>query len=102
MKKRILVVPMIAALISCGHQTEYASYDDYPTFEQEWLEMNYSPKRTEFMLWAPTAEAVRVQLYAEGIGGEPVGTVDMKRRKNGCWKASTKQERHSSGPTVSG
>lgn len=92
MKKRILVVPMIAALISCGHQTEYASYDDYPTFEQEWLEMNYSPKRTEFMLWAPTAEAVRVQLYAEGIGGEPVGTVDMKRRKNGCWKATVKED----------
>ena len=92
MKKRILVVPMIAALISCGHQSEYASYDDYPTFEQEWLEMNYSPKRTEFMLWAPTAEAVRVQLYAEGIGGEPVGTVDMKRGKNGCWKATVKED----------
>ena len=92
MKKRMLVVPMLAALIGCGHQTEYASYEDYPTFEQEWVEMNYSPERTEFMLWAPTAEAVRVQLYAEGIGGEPLSAVDMKRGKNGCWKATVKED----------
>lgn len=38
-------------------------------------EMTWSPTATRFALWSPAADSVKVNIYAEGIGGKPLKTV---------------------------
>lgn len=51
----------------------------------------YSPERTDFALWAPTAEAARLCLYEKGSAyegaREPFETVEMFRAEKGVWRA---------------
>ena len=69
-----MTLPLIVTTIGCGETNRYESYSDYPSFSTEWEEMRYTPESTNFMLWAPTADAVKVNLFDEGIGGEPSGS----------------------------
>ena len=46
----------------------------------------YSPKRTEFRLWAPTASKVVLNLFREGLGGDRLDTIDMEPAENGTWR----------------
>ena len=44
-------------------------------------EVEYSPEKTTFQLFAPKdAKAVTLRIYAEGQGGKPLNTVEMKFR----------------------
>lgn len=51
----------------------------------------YSPERTVFSLWAPTAGAVRLNLYEKGSAQEgaetPFETLEMHREEKGVWRA---------------
>ena len=47
------------------------SFDRYPVYYGSDLELTYTPQRSVFTLWAPTADKVRLNLYASGEGGEP-------------------------------
>lgn len=46
---------------------------------------------TVFHLWAPTAEAVSLNLYSEGIGGVPMEVVALQRTSKGLWIYETNQ-----------
>lgn len=67
---------------------DYASFSDYPTPKGSLTEMTYSPERTEFKLWAPTASEVQLRLYENGTGGEAVQTKRMKRASDGTWRVT--------------
>lgn len=67
---------------------DYASFSDYPTPKGSLTEMTYSPERTEFKLWAPTASEVQLRLYENGSGGEAVQTKRMKRASDGTWRVT--------------
>lgn len=92
--KRLFLLTMLATtFISCKTaQKEYESFDDYPTFTQPWDEMTYSEKETRFMLWAPTAEEVNVQLYTDGLAGNAIQTIRMKEAGNGSWRTSVTED----------
>ena len=45
-----------------------------------------SPDGTTFALWAPTAEAVALNLYHNGHDGWPYASVPMERGARGVWK----------------
>lgn len=78
---------------------------DEPTFEAQYtyagsdLGATWSPAGTVFRLWAPTATAVRVRLYASGDPEAPdlleevAMTADARgtwlARKDGIWTGST-------------
>ena len=87
MNKSIFMLPLLALLSACSGNTkeEYASYEDYPTFKGEWKEMSYTPDETKFMLWAPTADSVRLSLYDEGVNSPSVYTSFLKESTNGQW-----------------
>ena len=52
----------------------------------------YGPDSTDFALWGPTAEGVKVRLYATGSDREPgaamLGTYKMQRGEKGVWRAT--------------
>lgn len=90
--KHLLTIPIIATTIACSNTNGYKSYEEYPSFQGEWTEMSYSPQSTSFMVWAPTAEAVKVNLFDEGIDSDVVSSVDMKKADNGKWEAEIKED----------
>lgn len=62
------------------------SYDKYPIYYGDDLELVYSPEQSVFTLWAPTADKARLNLYASGEGGEPEEQVNMDMSDDGTWR----------------
>lgn len=96
MKKQLLTaLTGVAVLLSvgCTKTKNFASYADYPTPAEHYLEMNYSPEKTDFALWAPTADEVRLSLYTEGLGGEAQEIYNLKEGKGGLWKCTVKGDK---------
>lgn len=60
--------------------------------QQTFNELQYTPASSTFTLNAPaTANRVVLKLYKEGLGGEPVKTVKMKRKgKENVWTTTVK------------
>lgn len=87
-----MTLPLIVTTIGCGETNKFESYADYPSFASDWTEMVYTPESTNFMLWAPTAEAVRVNIFDEGIGSQAVNSVKMSRGDNGQWTAEVDED----------
>ncbi len=72
--------------------TQYASYDEYPAYKGGDLGLTYTPKKSVFKLWAPTAEEVRIRLYTVGEGGEAIVLKNMKRRGQGVWAITFRED----------
>ena len=87
--KKILFTALLSAtlltLVGCAQKRSFASFEEYPTPEANYLEMTYSPEATLFQLWAPTASEVRLSLYAEGLGGEALEQHAMEPKRDGMW-----------------
>ena len=65
-----------------------AKYLSYPVYEGNDLELSINGKTASFRLWSPEAQAVKLRLYKNGRGGEPIETIDMNKAENGTWTAS--------------
>ena len=87
-----MTLPLIVTAIGCGETNKFESYADYPSFSSEWTEMVYTPQKTAFMLWAPTAEAVKVNIFNEGIDSQAISSVEMNRDDNGQWSAEIDED----------
>lgn len=92
--KHILTLPVMVAAIGCGNPSKYQSYADYPSFSTEWVEMEYTPQSTNFMLWAPTADAVKVNIYDNGLDSLPIRSVDMLKKDGGQWIVTVHEDLH--------
>ncbi len=64
----------------------------YPERSGGLTEMEYAPEATQFMLWAPTADEVRLMLYEAGEGGHAYETVSMVQDKEGTWKTKVEKD----------
>lgn len=62
------------------------SYDKYPCYNGNDLELVYTPEQSIFTLWAPTANRVRLNLYSSGEGGNAEEQIEMKKADNGTWR----------------
>ncbi len=60
--------------------------DRYPIYNGNDLGVHYWAEKTVFKIWAPTATAVKVNLYKAGDGGQAISTTLMKREKQGVWQ----------------
>ena len=52
----------------------------------------YKGNKTEFAVWAPSAEAAQLKLYKSASDQEAFMTVDMKLGKDGLWKAVVRED----------
>jgi len=91
MKNQLLLILLSTLLYSCTEiKTDFASYEAYPIPKGENLWLSYSKDYSEFKLWSPTANAVRLNLYAEGNGGKSITTHLMEHSANGVWRKQLK------------
>lgn len=82
----------LAFLLSCQSPKTYSSYEEYPLYEGDDMELVYSPQQTLFTLWAPTAAAARLNLYEAGEGGSPVRQIALRPADAGTWRATVKED----------
>lgn len=86
MKKHSVFILLISCVLSaCSSTPKYASFDEYPVYEGNDLELVYSAQASKFRVWAPTASEVKLLLYDNGNEGGAYQTVDMKRSEKGTW-----------------
>ena len=62
--------------------------DAYPVYSGDDLELKVDNAGTHFRLWSPGAEAVRLNLYTDGLTGEPYDVVEMNKEVSGTWTYS--------------
>ena len=89
--KKILTGVAVAAmvtLVACDDEVKKESDDNIPTTPIE--EMCYTPEKTSFELWAPTAENAVVRLYN---GDTMAEEVTMQRGDNGLWNADVEGDK---------
>ena len=54
----------------------------------------YTKQSTQFRLWAPTADSVRICFYATGDGSEAVEVQDMQADEGGTWVYTKEGDLH--------
>ena len=90
MMKKINILLMNAmaaiALASC------ASDNTLPVPEAPLEECVYMGEKTEFAVWAPTAQAAQLKLYRSASDEAAFKTLDMKKSKDGLWKVVVKED----------
>lgn len=68
------------------------SFDKYPAYYGDDLEIVYTPEQSAFTLWAPSADEVRLNLYSAGDGGDPVEQLTMNKSDEGTWRISVDRD----------
>lgn len=68
------------------------SFDKYPCYYGDDLELVYTPEQSVFTLWAPTADQVRLNLYPSGEGGNPDEEIEMNKADNGTWRMNVDRD----------
>lgn len=66
---------------------QVTAFDQYPNYSGSDLGLTYSPAKSFFRIWAPTAEKAELLLYQEGLGGEPISRINLDKAEQGTWKA---------------
>ncbi|MBS1525447.1 MAG: type I pullulanase [Bacteroidetes bacterium] len=62
------------------------SYDNYPVYTGNDLGVHYFHGKTVFKIWAPTASAVKLRLYAADNGGKALHTIRLFKANKGTWQ----------------
>lgn len=68
------------------------SFDKYPGYYGNDLELVYKPEQSVFTLWAPTASKARLNLYTAGEGGEPEEQIEMNPADDGTWRINVDRD----------
>ncbi len=79
-------------LSACITTPKYASFDDYPVYEGNDLELTYSAQSSKFRVWTPTATKVKILLYDNGNEGGAYKTLDMSRSEKGTWTLKVNED----------
>jgi len=81
-----MLIGLITQLFSAKAQKD--DFSDYPVYDGNDLGLVYSPKFSQFKIWAPTATDAELILYKESEGGTATNRVVMKKGDKGVWSAS--------------
>ena len=63
-------------------------YSRYPTYVGPDLGLTWRDGQATLRVWAPTADVLRLRLYAAGTGGTASATVAMQKTQGGTWTHS--------------
>ena len=79
------LILLIGMMISCNQQPSFdaADYDSYPVYNGNDLGVAWTPEKTTFRIYAPTAEEAKVMIYNDGLGGNAVQEKTFNKGRNG-------------------
>ena len=60
-------------------------FDLYPSFEGNDLGLQFSPQQSVFKMWSPQAEAVRLNIYDQGLGANLISEHPFQKDEQGTW-----------------
>ena len=87
MNKVIMFFSLAALIQACeGPVTSETAYENYPAPFDENLWPDYNEDYTEFNIWSPTADDVRINLYLNGDEGLPFEQHMMRKENRGIWR----------------
>jgi len=92
--KKILFMAMLAGVLAgcSAKKATYGEFNDYPVKKGALDEMRYTPKKTQFSLWSPAADAVYVNIYANEETAEATDRLPMERQHDGTWKRTVERD----------
>ncbi len=71
---------------------EYHSFNEYPAYLADDLGLSYTPNRSVFRIWAPTATEALIHFYQNALNGKPLRTEAMQRGPQGSWSAISNED----------
>ncbi|TGE27595.1 type I pullulanase [Hymenobacter metallicola] len=86
--KFLLLLSFLSVATACTVVPKGAKIPDfaaYPTYTGSDLGLTFVRGQARLRVWAPTAEALQLKLYAEGTGGAPVASYAMEKSTGGTW-----------------
>jgi pullulanase len=63
----------------------HIDFSTYPHYRGNDLGVHWSPEKTTFRLWAPTALQVELRLFDNGENGEPLKIINLQKDIQGTW-----------------
>lgn len=78
--------------VSMGEVFSSEDFNNAFYYEGDDLGNTYTPDKTNFRLWAPTASKVKLNLYKEGLGDNLIKSVTMTKDVKGTWIAEEKSD----------
>jgi pullulanase len=78
--------------VSMGDVFGSEDFSEKFTYDGKDLGATYSKEKTDFRLWAPTATAIKLNLYSEGLGENLIKTIDMTADVKGTWITSVNED----------
>jgi len=60
----------------------------YPVYHGNDLGLTYTPQKSSFKIWSPTADAARITFYGSSLGSDIVSTHLMQQSEQGTWSIS--------------
>jgi pullulanase len=86
---KTLTLIMITATVllesGCQPAESKETSDGYPVYHGNDLGVIYSPEKTSFRVWAPSATELQVRIYDQGHEGNLLETHQMKSDDDGTW-----------------
>lgn len=83
MKKTIMLIGLLSCLT--GGRAQKSEYDTFPVYTGNDLGLTYSPARSFFRIWAPSAMQVRLLIYSDHENPNFIEIFPMKKDKQGTW-----------------
>ncbi|MFW5725298.1 MAG: type I pullulanase, partial [Bacteroidota bacterium] len=81
----ILIAVTTMSLVSCQLSQKEQLTEGFPVYDGNDLGVTYSPERTKFRVWAPSADAITVRIYDQGNEGNLLETYQMEKDVKGTW-----------------
>ena len=73
-------------MLTCETPIDPSNFEAFPTYYGDDLGLTYTPQKSIFKVWAPTADQLRIRFYDQGLGGAHTRESLMNKSDNGIWK----------------
>ena len=80
-------ISFLIMFFSIFHTRAQNKNELFPIYTGNDLGLTYSPRKSAFKIWAPTATKAEIKIYAAALEGEAIQTIDMSKGQHGCWTA---------------
>lgn len=68
-----------------NYPVHYDSFNDYPAYKGDDLEVTYNRARTAFRLWSPDSDEVKIRIYEDCRNTVPLESRSMNKDEDGTW-----------------